>query len=74
VGVILNEAEFGRLLATFEQTAFRLELQPTYNEEFENAWLARWLAGDRTPPTEHNRRSSDPTMAIAWRSVHLCRR
>jgi len=52
VGLILNEAEFGRLLATFEQTAFRLELQPTYTEEFENAWLARWLAGDRTPPTE----------------------
>lgn len=52
MGVPLDEAEFGRLLGSFEQAAFRLEQQPSYAEDLDQTWLARWLAGDRTPPTE----------------------
>jgi hypothetical protein len=50
-GKRLTGEEFGELLRTFERTAFRLELQPAYNEPVERETVARFLAGDPEPPT-----------------------
>lgn len=47
----IDNEEFGRLLAAFERTAFRLELQPAYNVAVEREPFHRWLDGDRTAPT-----------------------
>ena len=47
----LTEAEFGELLAGFEHTAFRLEVQPSYLEPSEAALLAAFLRGDPPPAT-----------------------
>jgi len=52
MGTLLNETEFGRLLADIEQAAFRLELQPQFHEPCELATVARFTAGNRQPPTE----------------------
>jgi hypothetical protein len=48
----LSEDQFGDLLRSFEQQAFRLELQPAYSEPMEAATLARFHAGQPEPPTE----------------------
>lgn len=48
----ITDTEFGELLRTFERTAFRLELQPTYMETDELDTVARFAAGQPQPPTE----------------------
>lgn len=48
---VLTEAEWAAELAGFRYTAFHLETQPAYLIDDEQDWLARWLAGDMTPPT-----------------------
>jgi hypothetical protein len=52
MGTTLTEAEFTELLRTFERTAFRLELQPTYLEPSEQDTVAKFLAGRPEPPIE----------------------
>lgn len=49
-GISLTEAGFGELLAGFEHTAFRLELQPAYAEPAEADLFAMFLAGQRPDP------------------------
>lgn len=44
---VLSDAEFGEALATFEHTAFRLELQRVYREPSETEILKRYQQGDR---------------------------
>lgn len=46
----LSDAEFGEALATFEHTAFRLELQDAYAEPDEAAALAGFLAAGHADP------------------------
>lgn len=48
----LTDAEFDEALRSFEQTAFRLELQPAYAEPSEYDTVAKFLAGTAEPPTE----------------------
>jgi hypothetical protein len=48
----LTEAEFAAALATFERTAFRLELQPAYDEPYERDTVARFLTGHPQDPTD----------------------
>lgn len=48
---MLTKAEFGTQLRTFRHTAFRLELQPAYQEPDEQDTLTRFLAGCPEPPT-----------------------
>ena len=50
-GQPLTAAEFGQLLAGYEHTAFRLELQRQYSEPEEAALYAAFLEGDPPPPT-----------------------
>jgi hypothetical protein len=50
--VLLSEPEFSLLLGSFDHTAFRLELQPAYNEPSETETVRRFLTGDPQPPTE----------------------
>jgi hypothetical protein len=52
VGRILSEDEFAEQIRSFEHTAFRLEQQRAYDVAAEREMLARFLAGDLTPPTE----------------------
>jgi hypothetical protein len=47
----LTDAEFGELLATFERSALRLELQRQYSEPTERETVAKFLAGSPEPPT-----------------------
>lgn len=49
-GQPLTAAEFGHLLAGYEHTAFRLELQPRYSEPEEADLVAMFLAGQRPDP------------------------
>lgn len=49
-GQPLTGAEFSEALATFEHTAFRLELQPAYAEPCEAELLAAFLRGERPEP------------------------
>jgi hypothetical protein len=49
-GQPLTGAEFAEALATFEHTAFRLELQPAYAEPSEADLVAMFLAGQRPDP------------------------
>lgn len=51
-GQPLTGAEFSEALATFEHTAFRLELQPAYSEPCEAPLLAAFLDGHPFPPAE----------------------
>jgi hypothetical protein len=51
-GEPISEALFGDLLASFERSAFRLELQPAYSEPCEHDTVQRFLAGRPQPPTE----------------------
>jgi hypothetical protein len=48
----LSEADFAAALATFEHTAFRLELQPAYQEPSERDTVRRFVSGQPQPPTE----------------------
>lgn len=48
----LTEEEWAAELASFEHTAFRLELQPGYAEPSEDALFAAFLAGNPFPATE----------------------
>jgi transcriptional regulator with XRE-family HTH domain len=50
--VLVDEATFSEQLQTLEHTAFRLELQPAYAVPYEQATVARFLAGDPQSPTE----------------------
>lgn len=45
--ILLSDQEFGAALAAFERSAFRLELQPAYNEPDETEIIERWRKGDR---------------------------
>jgi hypothetical protein len=45
--------QFAELLHSTRREAFRLELQPEYREPAEADLVARWLAGDRSDPTDH---------------------
>lgn len=47
----LSPAEFGEQLRTFEHTAFRLELQPSYLVPEEVELFAAFLRGEPAPPT-----------------------
>lgn len=47
---LLSDAEWAEALWDFEQSAFRLELQPSYLESDEEPHVRRFLAGDLTPP------------------------
>lgn len=55
----VSEEEFGDFLATFEHTAFRLELQRHYQESDEDESLRMYLAGEDQDP------ATDPDFA-AW--------
>jgi len=48
----IGDVEFGHLLRTFDRIAFRLELQPVYLEDSEQATVAAFVAGHPQPPTE----------------------
>lgn len=48
----LTTDEWAAELAGFARTAFRVELQPHYATDEESELWDRWLAGDRTPPTD----------------------
>lgn len=48
----LTEAEFAAALATFERTAFRLELQPVYLEPGEAEAVRQFFSGHPQKPTE----------------------
>lgn len=48
----VSNEEFGELLRTFDHTAFRLELQPSYAEPEEQETLARFVEGHPQNPTE----------------------
>ncbi len=48
----ISEEEFGRELATFERSAFRLETRDTYALGYERTDFERFLAGSPTPPPE----------------------
>jgi hypothetical protein len=50
--LFLTEDEVEEQLTNFEHTAFRLELQRAYREPVEEAWFARFLAGDPQSPDE----------------------
>lgn len=50
-GQPLTGAEFSEALATFEHTAFRLELQPAYAEPSEAELVSAFLRGDPPPAT-----------------------
>jgi len=50
VPVVLSDREFGDALATYERTAFRLELQPEYREVSERHTVRQFLAGQPEPP------------------------
>jgi len=52
MGTAITEAEFDRLLATFERSAFRLETRDTYALGYERADFEAFLAGSPTPPPE----------------------
>jgi hypothetical protein len=52
VGRALSDDEFAEQIRSFEHTAFRLELQRAYVVRAESEMLARFLAGDLTPPTD----------------------
>lgn len=52
MGTAITEAEFDRLLATFERSAFRLETRDTYALGYERADFEAFLAGSPTPPQE----------------------
>jgi hypothetical protein len=47
---VLSEAEFLPTIASFTRSAFRLELQPEYNEPSETVTVARFIAGDPENP------------------------
>lgn len=48
----LSDDRFGQLLATFDRSAFRLELQPAYLESSEQAAVQAFIAGQPQPPTD----------------------
>ena len=48
----ITQAEFNRLLASFERSAFRLECQPAYALGYEQGDFDRFLAGERIPPPD----------------------
>lgn len=50
---LISRTEFADLLATFEHTAFRLELQPRYHEPGEAEAVERFSAGTPLEPTEN---------------------
>lgn len=52
MGRRLTEAEWAEQLRSFDHTAFRLEVQPTYAEAEETSTVKRFLAGDPQDPTE----------------------
>lgn len=49
---VLTEEEWAHELRTFDLTAFRLEVQPTYAVPGEAQTVERFLAGEPEPPTE----------------------
>ena len=49
-GTTLTEGGFGEALASYEHTAFRLELQPAYAEPAEAELVASFLAGHPADP------------------------
>jgi hypothetical protein len=52
MGEPVTEAEFPRLLASIERSAFRLETRPAYKLDIEQADFDRFLAGRPVPPPE----------------------
>jgi len=48
----ISQDEFNRLLATFSQSAFRLETRAAYKLGYERADFERFLAGSPVPPPE----------------------
>src|SRR5215469_748809 len=48
----VSQAEFGRLLATFGRSAFRLETRAAYALGYERADFERFLAGRPAPPPD----------------------
>src|SRR5215469_1206627 len=48
----VSEADFGRMLATFGRSAFRLETRASYALGYERADFQRFLAGNPRPPSE----------------------
>lgn len=48
----LTEAEWARAITDFEHTAFRLELQPRYDEPGEAEAVQRFVGGDRSLPVD----------------------
>lgn len=48
----ITQAEFNRLLATFERSAFRLETRAAYALGYEREDFDRFLAGEPAPPPE----------------------
>jgi hypothetical protein len=51
-GTPVSEAEFGRLLQSFGQSAFRLETYDRYALDYEEADLDQFLAGSPDAPTD----------------------
>ncbi|WP_225987272.1 DUF6879 family protein [Streptomyces spectabilis] len=51
---LLTGEAFGRLLDTFERTAFRLETRTAYDVAEEQEEIARFLAGDDMGPDWHD--------------------
>lgn len=47
----LTQDQWAEQLRTFRYTAFRLELQPAYREDYETDTVARFLAGNPEHPT-----------------------
>src|SRR6266550_7263690 len=53
-GTPVSEVEFGRLLSTFERSAFRLETRDMYALDYEAGEYERFLVGNPTPPPQVN--------------------
>lgn len=49
----LTEDEFGRALATFQRSAFRLETRESYALGYEREAFDAFMAGDPQPPTSY---------------------
>lgn len=52
MGSRITQEEFGRLLATFDSRAFRLETRDTYHLTYERDDFAWFLVGDPVAPAE----------------------
>ena len=69
----ISPTEFGRLFATFRQTAFRVEMLPEYSVPEEQEELQRYRAGGYLPNPTFNRDWLDILTAAKHRHAQVSR-